>query len=470
MSRKRKKNIILQKLKLSGVGSLGKGFAKTIDKKIIFTKYGVPGDIVDVNIRKKRSSYLEGDIIKIHKQSKLRVKPKCSHFKLCGGCNWQNMEYDYQLKYKNDQVLQNLMRIGKIQVDKILPIIKSDKQYYYRNKMEYSFSNSRWITKKEINSQKEIKNKNALGFHKSGMWSKIIDINKCYLQENISNKIRNYTKDLSLKLEISFFDLKKQSGDLRNLMIRTSKNKEIMVFFQIFKISDKIKQLFDKIIIQFPEITCLQYVINKKKNDTIYDLRPVCYHGKKYITETIGKYHFRISAKSFFQTNSYQIDKLYNIVKRFANLSGSEIVYDLYCGTGSISIYLSSYAKKIIGIEVIVDAVVAAKENAKANNINNTTFLQGDVKEILKKRRLLSQKPDVIIVDPPRNGLDKLVVESIIKSNVTKIIYVSCNSATQARDLNILSEYYNLTKSQAIDMFPQTYHVENVVLLEKIYQ
>ncbi|MFL2607678.1 MAG: 23S rRNA (uracil(1939)-C(5))-methyltransferase RlmD [Flavobacteriaceae bacterium] len=470
MSRKRKKNIILQKLKLSGVGSLGKGFAKTIDKKIIFTKYGVPGDIVDVNIRKKRSSYLEGDIIKIHKQSKLRVKPKCSHFKLCGGCNWQNMEYDYQLKYKNDQVLQNLMRIGKIQVDKILPIIKSDKQYYYRNKMEYSFSNSRWITKKEINSQKEIKNKNALGFHKSGMWSKIIDINKCYLQENISNKIRNYTKDLSLKLEISFFDLKKQSGDLRNLMIRTSKNKEIMVFFQIFKISDKIKQLFDKIIIQFPEITCLQYVINKKKNDTIYDLRPVCYHGKKYITETIGKYHFRISAKSFFQTNSYQIEKLYNIVKRFANLSGSEIVYDLYCGTGSISIYLSSYAKKIIGIEVIVDAVVAAKENAKANNINNTTFLQGDVKEILKKRRLLSQKPDVIIVDPPRNGLDKLVVESIIKSNVTKIIYVSCNSATQARDLNILSEYYNLTKSQAIDMFPQTYHVENVVLLEKIYQ
>ena len=470
MSRKRKKNIILQKLKLSGVGSLGKGFAKTIDKKIIFTKYGVPGDIVDVNIRKKRSSYLEGDIIKIHKQSKLRVKPKCSHFKLCGGCNWQNMEYDYQLKYKNDQVLQNLMRIGKIQVDKILPIIKSDKQYYYRNKMEYSFSNSRWITKKEINSQKEIKNKNALGFHKSGMWSKIIDINKCYLQENISNKIRNYTKDLSLKLEISFFDLKKQSGDLRNLMIRTSKNKEIMVFFQIFKISDKIKQLFDKIIIQFPEITCLQYVINKKKNDTIYDLRPVCYHGKKYITETIGKYHFRISAKSFFQTNSYQIEKLYNIVKKFANLSGSEIVYDLYCGTGSISIYLSSYAKKIIGIEVIVDAVVAAKENAKANNINNTTFLQGDVKEILKKRRLLSQKPDVIIVDPPRNGLDKLVVESIIKSNVTKIIYVSCNSATQARDLNVLSEFYNLTKSQAIDMFPQTYHVENVVLLEKIYE
>ena len=470
MSRKRKKNIIIQKLKLSGVGSLGKGFAKTIDKKIIFTKYGIPGDIVDVNIRKKRSSYSEGDIIKIHKQSKLRVKPKCSHFKLCGGCNWQNMKYDYQLKYKNDQVLQNLMRIGKIQVDKILPIIKSDKQYYYRNKMEYSFSNSRWITKKEINSQKEIKNKNALGFHKSGMWSKIIDINKCYLQENISNKIRNYTKDLSLKLEISFFDLKKQSGDLRNLMIRTTKNKEIMVFFQIFKISDKIKQLFDKIIIQFPEITCLQYVINKKKNDTIYDLRPVCYHGKKYITETIGKYHFRISAKSFFQTNSYQIEKLYNIVKRFANLSGSEIVYDLYCGTGSISIYLSSYAKKIIGIEVIGDAVVAAKENAKANNINNTTFLQGDVKEILKKRRLLSQKPDVIIVDPPRNGLDKLVVESIIKSNVTKIIYVSCNSATQARDLNILSEYYNLTKSQAIDMFPQTYHVENVVLLEKIYQ
>ena len=469
MSRKKKKNIIVQKQKLTGLGSLGKGFVKTDDKKIIFVKYGVPGDIVDITIKKKRSSYLEGDIVKIRKQSKLRVKPKCSHFKLCGGCNWQNMIYDSQLKYKNDQVRQNLIRIGKIQVDKVLPIVKSDKQYYYRNKMEYSFSNSRWITNEEINSQKEIKNKNALGFHKSGMWSKIIDIDKCYLQENISNKIRNFTKDLSLSLGISFFDLRKQSGDLRNLMIKTTKKKEIMVFFQIFKISDTIIELFENIILQFPQITCLQYVINKKKNDTIYDLEPVYFHGKKYITETIGRYHFRISAKSFFQTNSFQVEKLYNIVKRFANLSGSEIVYDLYCGTGSISIFLSSYAKKIIGIELINDAVVAAKENAKINNINNSTFIQGDVKEVLKKGNILSQKPDVIIVDPPRNGLDKLVVESIIKSNVPKIVYVSCNTATQARDLNIFANFYNITKSQAIDMFPQTYHVENVVLLEKIF-
>jgi 23S rRNA (uracil1939-C5)-methyltransferase len=469
MSRKKKKNIIVQKQKLTGLGSLGKGFVKTDDKKIIFTKYGVPGDIVDINIKKKRTSYLEGDIVKIHKQSKIRVKPKCSHFKLCGGCNWQNIIYDYQLKYKNDQVRQNLTRIGKIKVDKVLPIVKSDKQYYYRNKMEYSFSNSRWITNEEINRQKEIKNKNALGFHKSGMWSKIIDIDKCYLQENISNKIRNFTKDHSLSLGISFYDLRKQSGDLRNLMIKTTKNKEIMVFFQIFKVSDIIIKLFENIILQFPEITCLQYVINKKKNDTIYDLEPVYFHGKKYITETIGRYHFRISAKSFFQTNSFQVEKLYNIVKRFANLSGSEIVYDLYCGTGSISIFLSSYAKKIIGIEVINDAVIAARENAKINNINNSTFIQGDVKEVLKKRNILSQKPDVIIVDPPRNGLDKLVVESIIKSNVPKIVYVSCNTATQARDLNIFANFYNITKSQAIDMFPQTYHVENVVLLEKYF-
>ncbi len=469
MSRKKKKNIIVQKQKITSLGSLGKGFVKTDDKKIIFTKYGVPGDIVDINIKKKRTSYLEGDIVKIHKQSKIRVKPKCSHFKLCGGCNWQNIIYDYQLKYKNDQVRQNLTRIGKIKVDKVLPIVKSDKQYYYRNKMEYSFSNSRWITNEEINRQKEIKNKNALGFHKSGMWSKIIDIDKCYLQENISNKIRNFTKDHSLSLGISFYDLRKQSGDLRNLMIKTTKNKEIMVFFQIFKVSDIIIKLFENIILQFPEITCLQYVINKKKNDTIYDLEPVYFHGKKYITETIGRYHFRISAKSFFQTNSFQVEKLYNIVKRFANLSGSEIIYDLYCGTGSISIFLSSYAKKIIGIEVINDAVIAARENAKINNINNSTFIQGDVKEVLKKRNILSQKPDVIIVDPPRNGLDKLVVESIIKSNVPKIVYVSCNTATQARDLNIFANFYNITKSQAIDMFPQTYHVENVVLLEKYF-
>ena len=469
MSRKNKKNIIVQKQKLTGLGSLGKGFVKTDDKKIIFVKYGVPGDIVDITIKKKRSSYLEGDIVKIRKQSKLRVKPKCSHFKLCGGCNWQNLIYDSQLKYKNDQVRQNLIRIGKIQVDKVLPIVKSDKQYYYRNKMEYSFSNSRWITDEEIKSQKEIKNKNALGFHKSGMWSKIIDIDKCYLQENISNKIRNYTKDLSMKLGISFFDLRKQSGDLRNLMIRTTKDKDIMVFFQIFKVSEKLIELFENIVVQFPEITSLQYVINKKKNDTIYDLKPVYFYGKKYITETIGRYHFRISAKSFFQTNSFQVEKLYNIVKRFANLSGSEIVYDLYCGTGSISIFLSPFAKKIIGIEVINDAVVAAKENAKINNINNTIFIHGDVKEIFKNKNILSQKADVIIVDPPRNGLDKLVVESIIKSNVTKIVYVSCNTATQARDLNIFADFYNFTKSQAIDMFPQTYHVENVVLLEKIF-
>ena len=469
MSRNRKKNIIVQNLKLTGIGSLGKGFVKTDDKKIIFAKYGVPGDIVDINIKKKRSSYSEGNIVQIHKQSELRVKPKCSHFKLCGGCNWQNMTYDSQLKYKNDQATQNLIRIGKVQIDKVLPIVKSDKQYYYRNKMEYSFSNSRWITDEEIKSQKEIKNKNALGFHKSGMWSKIIDIDKCYLQENISNKIRNYTKNLSIELGISFFDLRKKSGDLRNLMIRTTKDKDIMVFFQIFKISNKLIELFENIIVQFPEITCLQYVINKKKNDTIYDLKPVYFYGKKYITETIGRYHFRISAKSFFQTNSFQVEKLYNIVKRFANLSGTEIVYDLYCGTGSISIFLSSFAKKIIGIEVINDAVVAAKENAKINNINNTTFIQGDVKEIFKNKNILSQKADVIIVDPPRNGLDKLVVESIIKSNVPKIVYVSCNTATQARDLNIFADFYNLTKSQAIDMFPQTYHVENVVLLEKIF-
>ena len=341
-----KRNIVLENIELTDAGSLGKSISKKEGEKIIFTKNGVPGDIVDIRVRKKRKSYLEGDIIKYHKYSPKRTDPKCSHFELCGGCSWQNMDYEEQLIYKDKEVNENLSRIGKIGIHKKLPIIKSDKRYYYRNKMEFSFSNSRWITEKEIREEGDILDKNALGFHKSGMWSKVIDIDKCYLQTNISNKIRNYTKRKALELNLEFFDLKNQNGDIRNLMIRTTTTNEIMVLIQFYKYSKKAENLLELIKNKFDQITSIMYVINSKPNDTIYDLEILCFSGKNYITEKIGELLFEISAKSFFQTNSYQTNKLYKIVKSFANLKGNEIVYDLYSGIGTISLFLSKEAKK----------------------------------------------------------------------------------------------------------------------------
>ena len=463
-----KRNIVLENIELTDAGSLGKSISKKEGDKIIFTKNGVPGDIVDIRVRKKRKSYLEGDIIKYHKYSPKRTDPKCSHFELCGGCSWQNMDYEEQLIYKDKEVNENLSRIGKIGTHKKLPIIKSDKRYYYRNKMEFSFSNSRWITEKEIREKVDILDKNALGFHKSGMWSKVIDIDKCYLQTNISNKIRNYTKRKALELNLEFFDLKNQNGDIRNLMIRTTTTNEIMVLIQFYKYSKKAENLLELIKNEFDQITSIMYVINSKPNDTIYDLEILCFSGKNYITEKIGELLFEISAKSFFQTNSYQTNKLYKIVKSFANLKGNEIVYDLYSGIGTISLFLSKEAKKIIGIETVKDAVQAAKSNSRLNNISNCKFIHGDVKDIIANPIRGIKKPDIIIVDPPRNGLEKSVIKSIIKLSPEKIIYVSCNSSTQARDIYELRDFYNLKITQAIDMFPQTYHVENVVLLEKI--
>ena len=465
---RRKKNIVLKRIELNDAGSLGKAISKIDDQKIIFTKYGVPGDIVDIQVRKKRKSYIEGEIIKIHSRSDKRTKPKCSYFKICGGCSWQNMKYENQLIYKNNEVLNNLSRIGKVIPEKILPIIKSEKKYYYRNKMEFSFSNSRWITNDEIKSDKIIDDKNALGFHKSGMWSKVINIDKCYLQTNISNKIRNFIRIKSIELGLEFFDLKKQFGDIRTLMIRTTSINNIMILIQFYKKSKKIFKLLSEIEAEFPEISSIMYVINNKRNDTIYDLKAQCFNGTDFINEKIGNLTFKISAKSFFQTNSFQTTKLYNIVKKFASLQGEEIIYDLYCGIGTISLFLANSAKKVIGIETIKEAVDSAKINAKNNKITNTIFIHGDVKKILKDGVNKYKYPDIVIVDPPRNGLEKSVIDSIINIKPNKIIYVSCNSSTQARDLIELKEFYNLKISQSIDMFPQTYHVENVVLLEKI--
>ena len=468
MGRKKKKNIVLENIELTGAGSLGKSISKKEGEKIIFTKNGVPGDIVDIRVRKKRKSFIEGDIIKIHKYSSKRTEPKCSHFELCGGCSWQNMSYKDQLIYKDAEVTENLNRIGKTDKYLKLPIIKSDKIYYYRNKMEFSFSNSRWITENEIKKGDTIENKNALGFHKSGMWSKVVDIEKCYLQANISNKIRNYIKSKAQELNLEFFDLVKQQGDIRNLMIRSTTTKEIMILIQFYKFSKKTEKLLYFVKNEFPEINSILYVINKKSNDTIYDLDIKCYSGVDYITEKINNLSFKILAKSFFQTNSYQTDKLYKIVKRFSDLKGDELIYDLYCGIGTISLFLANNVKKVIGIETVGDAIISAESNAKLNNISNCKFIKGDVKDIINKPIKNYENPDIIIVDPPRNGLDKSVIDSIIKLSPKKIIYVSCNSSTQARDIIDFKKFYKLKTTQAIDMFPQTYHVENVVLLEKI--
>lgn len=463
----RKKNITLENIELTGAGTQGKAISKRSNSKVVFTKWGVPGDIVDIRVKKKRKTYIEGEIINIHKYSPKRVRPKCSHFKLCGGCSWQNMDYKQQLFYKQNEVFENLSRIGKIKVEKSLPIIKSDKTYFYRNKMEFSFSNSRWITKDEIKLNKKINDKNALGFHKYGMWSKVIDIEKCYLQSNISNKIRRFIKEESLKLNLNFFDLIKQEGDIRSLMIKITLTKEIMIVIQFFKFSNNANKLLETIRDKFKEIKSLMYVVNNKKNDTIYDLDLINFSGNNYITEKINNLYFRITAKSFFQTNSYQTEKLYNIVKKLSNLTGNEIVYDLYCGIGTISLFISKSARKVIGIETVKEAVNSANINSKLNKIKNCKFIHGDVKDIISKPIKNYEKPDVIIVDPPRNGLDKSVIYSIKKLSPKKIIYVSCNSSTQARDILEFSEFYNLKISQPIDMFPQTFHVENVVFLEK---
>jgi 23S rRNA (uracil1939-C5)-methyltransferase len=436
----------------------------------VFTKWGVPGDIVDIRVKKKRKTYIEGEIINIHKYSPKRVRPKCSHFKLCGGCSWQNMDYKQQLLYKQNEVFENLSRIGKIKVEKSLPIIKSDKTYFYRNKMEFSFSNSRWITKDEIKLNKKIKDKNALGFHKYGMWSKVIDIEKCYLQSNISNKIRRFIKEESLKLNLNFFDLIKQEGDIRSLMIKITLTKEIMIVIQFFKFSNNANKLLETIRDKFKEIKSLMYVVNNKKNDTIYDLDLINFSGNNYITEKINNLYFRITAKSFFQTNSYQTEKLYNVVKKLSNLTGNEIVYDLYCGTGSIGLHIAKYVKMVYGIEVVMSAVIDAIENAKNNKINNIHFFHGDLINVFSSSEELKliPKPDIIILDPPRAGIHENTLNEILKFNSKKIIYVSCNPSTQARDIKLLSEHnYKIKNIQPVDMFPHTPHIENIVLMEK---
>ncbi len=469
MARKRNKHIIFENIEVIDAGAKGKAIAKAPDGKVIFIKNAVAGDICTVKTFKKRKNYYEATAIRFDKFSEKRTQPACEHFGTCGGCKWQHMAYEFQLFYKQQEVENNLKRLGNITLPKVFPIIGSAQQYYYRNKMEFSFSNNKWLTLDQINSNEVIENKNALGFHIPGMWDKILDINKCWLQAEPSNAIRQFVKQKAEELNISFFNVRNQEGLLRTLMIRTSSTKEIMVLLQFYKENkEKREQLLQAISTNFPEITSLQYVINSKGNDTIYDQNVICFSGKDHIFEQMEGLRFKITAKSFYQTNSVQAYELYKITRDFAGLTGNEIVYDLYTGTGTIAQFVAKQAKKVVGIEAVPEAIEAAKENAKINNINNAQFFAGDMKKIFTQQFILqNEKPDVIITDPPRDGMHKDVIKQLIKVAPTKIVYVSCNSATQARDLALLDKYYKVTKVQPVDMFPQTHHVENVVLLEK---
>jgi 23S rRNA (uracil1939-C5)-methyltransferase len=468
MSRK-KRNLVLENLEVLDAGAKGKSIAKTDTGQVVFISNAVPGDMVDVQTHKKRKSYYEGKAIRFHKYSTKRVTPECTHFGTCGGCKWQYMAYEHQLFYKQKEVTNNLVRLGKIEIPEPAAIIASKKQYFYRNKLEFSFSDNRWITQDELNTGMEITDKNALGFHIPGMWDKILDIEKCHLQNDPSNAIRLEVKSFAVKNDLSFFNVRSQSGLLRTLMIRTATTGELMVLFQFYQNDKKaITTLLDHILKKFPEITSLQYVINEKANDTIYDQQVICYAGRDHIFEEMEGLKFKINAKSFYQTNSEQAYELYKVTRDFAGLTGKELVYDLYTGTGTIAQFIASKARKVIGIEAVPEAIEDAKKNAELNNITNTVFFSGDMKNIFREDFIAKQgKADVIITDPPRIGMHADVVHQILKVAPEKIVYVSCNSATQARDLALMNADYKVTRVQPVDMFPQTYHVENVVLLEK---
>lgn len=469
MSRRKTRKQIFENIEVIDAGAKGKSIAKAPDGKVIFLNNTVPGDVVDVQTFKKRKAYYEGKATIFHKLSDKRTKPACEHFGTCGGCKWQDMAYEHQLFYKQKEVTNNLTRIGHIELPEVTPILGASNPYFYRNKMEFSFSDSRWLTVEEVQSDADLGDRNALGFHIPGMWDKILDIKKCHLQADPSNAIRNAVKTFAVENNLEFFNTRNQTGLLRTMMIRTSSTGDIMVMIQFFK-EDKLKRelLLDFLAKTFPEISSLQYVINEKANDTIYDQEVICYKGQDHIFEEMEGLRFKINAKSFYQTNSDQAYELYKITRDFAGLTGNELVYDLYTGTGTIAQFLAKKAHKVVGVEAVPDAIKAAKENAQLNKINNVEFFVGDMKQVFNTEFIDAHgQPDVVITDPPRDGMHKDVVEQILNIAPKKIVYVSCNSATQARDLALMNSMYKVTKTQAVDMFPQTYHVENVVLLEK---
>lgn len=467
---KRRRNLILENIKLTSAGAKGVAVGKTEEGKTVLVSGAVPGDVVNARVKKAKSKYFEAEAVEILEKSPDRVEPKCIHFGVCGGCKWQNLSYEKQLDFKESEVVNNIRRIGGVHGFETLPILGSDEQYFYRNKMEFSFSDSRWLTLDEVNSTENIDDKNALGYHIPGMWSKILDLKECWLQEDPSNEIRLAVKQYAEENNLEFFDVKNQEGFLRTLMMRQTSQGEWMVLFQLYREEKENREkLFEFLLLKFPQIKTLVYAINPKQNDSIYDLDVQTYFGEGFLMEEMDGLKFKIGPKSFFQTNYKQALNLYRKTLEFADLKGDEVVYDLYTGTGTIAQYVARNAKQVIGIESVQEAIDAATEHAKLNGLTNCTFYCGDMKDVFTEEFLENHpKADVLITDPPRDGMHQKVVEQILKLAPERIVYVSCNSATQARDLALMKDMYRVVKILPVDMFPQTHHVENIALLELI--
>lgn len=466
---RKKKNIVLEEVLVENYAAEGKSLARQ-EGKVIFIENVVPGDVVDIRLSKNKKDWAEGYPIQFKSYSKERVEPFCQHFGVCGGCQWQMLPYQKQLQYKQQQVIDNLTRIGKIKLPQPLPIAGATEDRFYRNKLEYTFSTKEYIADKNFDkTDKEKSFRNVLGFHAKGFFDKIVNIEKCWLQPEPNNEIRNALREFAWDKKLSFYDYREHTGFLRNLQFRICTTGEVMVNVVFGENNEeKRKEVLHFLQQQFPQITTLLYTINLKKNDSLNDLEPIAYCGKGYVIENLEEFQFKIGPKSFFQTNTKQAEKLYQITREFAELDGSQILYDLYCGTGSIGIFCSKGAKKIIGVEAIEEAIHDAKENALLNNIDHAEFYAGDVIDICNDEFFSKHgKPDVIITDPPRAGMHEKLVRKILEIEAPTVVYVSCNPATQARDLALLDEKYAVTKLQPVDMFPHTHHIENVVQLKR---
>lgn len=465
----RKKEMpLLEKVKITDIGTEGNAVAK-VDGQVVFVPMLIPGDVVDIRVRKKRRKYMEGTAVRFHEYSSDRIEPRCTHFGVCGGCKWQHLRYEKQLEFKEKQVIDNLTRIGKLELSGVRPILGSSEIYGYRNKLEFTFSDKRWLTREEMLADNDRIVEDALGFHIPGYFDKVLDIRECHFQPDPSNAIRDSVRRYAHRKSLAFFNIRQQSGFLRNLIIRTTRSGNVMVIVVFFMDErERINGLMEHLRTEFPRITSLYYIINTKKNDSLSDQVPVLYSGDDHLLEEIDSLKFRIGPLSFYQTNTLQAGKLYAIAKEFAGLTGRETVYDLYTGAGTIACYVAGEARKVIGMEYVDAAVEDAVINSGINNIGNTEFYAGDIRLLLNEKFIQEKgRPDVIITDPPRAGMHSDVVEQILSAGPSRIVYISCNPSTQARDAGLMSEKYRVAAVQPVDMFPHTHHVENVILLER---
>ena len=468
MSRRRKPLPLLEKVTIENIGAEGKSIAR-VDNVVVFVKEAVPGDVADLQVFRKKGRYMEARVVKYHSYSDQRTEAFCKHFGICGGCKWQHLPYERQLFYKEQQVVDAFRHIAGVEIPETMPILASDPTTLYRNKLEYTFSNRRWLLDEEAASDIPLEHTNAVGLHVPGRYDKVVDLEKCYLQDSPSNEIRNFLRELALEMKLSFYDHKTNEGLLRNLIIRTSTLGEVMVILSVQFDVPELYELLEAVKIQFPDLSSLMYVINPKKNESLYDQDIICFSGRDHIFEQLEDLKFKIGPKSFFQTNSYQALRLYQVTREFAGLNGDEVLYDLYTGTGTIANFMAAHASRVVGIESVPESIEDAKVNSQLNGIGNTSFFAGDMKDIFDESFIAQNgKADVIITDPPRAGMHAKVVEQILKMSPGRIVYVSCNPATQARDVELLARSYKVTRIQPVDMFPHTHHVENVALLELI--